>query len=248
MSIDLQADRRYNQNMEKQSPNTDALILSRQQVRNCDRTAIEKYQIPGITLMENAGSAAARYILDLIENPQAARVCVLAGVGNNGGDGFVVARHLDNAGVKAEIIICGDRQKCRGDAGSNLAIVNNMKLPIFYTDELSQPEIAALISSKTSVADLIVDAMLGTGAAGRPREPVRTAIDIVNAAGKIVVAVDIPSGLDCDTGTSSGTTVKADHTVTFMAVKKGFTNPDAKIYTGSVVVASIGVSAKLLMD
>jgi NAD(P)H-hydrate epimerase len=225
------------------------LVLSREQVRRCDRIAIERFEINGLVLMENAGAAAARLILSLPDDIASCRVCVVAGVGNNAGDGFVVARHLSNVNVPVEVILCGSRERYKGDAEANLRIIERMGLPIICLEPGPPEAAAAVIRSHAAAADIIVDAMLGTGAAGSPREPIRSAIEVINDLQKIqktVVALDIPSGLDCDTGEPLEIAVRADYTVTFAAMKKGFQSPEAGKCTGDVTVASIGINASLL--
>ena len=234
-----------------QKPNrTDGLVLSREQVRACDAIAIKRFGIEGLVLMENAGGGAARMILSLLSEPPRALVVIVAGTGNNGGDGFVVARHLANEKVGVDVIICGSRQRITGDALSNLAIIEKMKLPLTFIDETTSKVVAAELASRLKGADIIVDAMLGTGAAGPAREPIRTAIETVNqnADGKTIVALDIPSGLDCDSGRPLEIAVRAQHTVTFAAMKKGFQSLDAAPYTGAVTVASIGIDTSLLQN
>jgi hydroxyethylthiazole kinase-like uncharacterized protein yjeF len=222
------------------------LVLSREQVRRCDRIAIERFEINGLVLMENAGAAAARLILSLPDDIASSGVCVVAGVGNNAGDGFVVARHLSNANVPVEVILCGSRERYKGDAEANLRIIERMGLPIICL-EPGQPEAAAaVIRSHAAATAIIVDAMLGTGAAGAPREPICSAIEVINDSQKTVVALDIPSGLDCDTGQPIDSAVRADHTVTFAAMKKGFQSPEAGKYTGDITVASIGIKTSFL--
>ena len=230
------------------SPNSisPTLVMSRLQVRACDAIAIEKFAIPGIVLMENAGSAAAATILASLDCPARSRVCILAGVGNNAGDGFVVARHLTNHAVKVDILICGPRNRFTGDALTNLRIVENMHLPITCLDQSPPESLTSIITQHLAAADLIVDAMLGTGASGPPRQPIRSVIEILNTIDSPVVALDIPSGLDCDTGRPSEIAVRADQTVTFAALKKGFNTLDAARYTGKVTVASIGIDAAIL--
>jgi len=224
----------------------DELVLSRTQVRACDRVAIEDFEINGLVLMENAGSAAARHILSLLDPLPNAGVCVIAGTGNNAGDGFVVARHLTNAGVNIKVLVCGARDRVGGDALSNLRIIEHMGLPITYADQQPPDALAVTIRSHVGPTDLIVDAMLGTGTAGPPREPIRSAIEEINRLTNPVVALDIPSGLDCDTGQPLEIAVKADHTVTFAAIKKGFHSPAAAAYTGRLTVAGIGIRTDLL--
>ncbi|MCK5270898.1 MAG: NAD(P)H-hydrate epimerase [Sedimentisphaerales bacterium] len=231
----------------KQNGQTE-LVLSREQVRQCDRIAIERFEINGLVLMENAGAAAARLILSLMDDTSSCRVCVVAGVGNNAGDGFVVARHLSSVNVPVEVILCGSRERYKGDAEANLRIIERMALPIICLEPGRPEAAAAVIRSHAAVVDIIVDAMLGTGAVGSPREPIRSAIEIINNLQKTVVALDIPSGLDCDTGQPiiDNAAVRADHTVTFAAMKKGFQSPEAGRYTGDVTVASIGIDTSLL--
>jgi len=237
------------------NPAVPHLVLSRRQVRACDTYAIEHFKIPSLVLMENAGSAAARYILDLLDNPADSGVCIIAGSGNNAGDGFVVARHLSNETVNVEILICGSRDRLKPDALANLVIVENMKLPIHYLDTSSHSDEAALLESISQTVgklagsrqvNLVVDALLGTGATGPPKQPLRAVIEALNQLNKTVVALDIPSGLDCDTGKPLEVAVRAHHTITFAAMKKGFLIPDAQDYIGKVSVASIGISTALL--
>jgi len=225
------------------------LVLSRQQVRDCDRVAIERFAINGLVLMENAGRGAGEVIVSLLKGAGQSRVCIVAGIGNNAGDGFVVARHLTNVGVDVDVVICGLRDKIKGDALANLVIIEQMAVAIAYIEQQRPNEIIQSIKAHLEGRGLIVDAMLGTGVSGAPREPIRSAIQAIldNRSGKIVVALDIPSGLDCDTGEPMGPTIRADHTVTFAAMKKGFSSLSAAQYTGTVTVASIGINTSLLL-
>lgn len=220
-------------------------VLGRAQVRACDGVAIDRYEINGLVLMENAGGAAARYILDCLQRIGGSRASIIAGGGNNAGDGFVVARHLVNEGVDVTVMVCVDRERFTGDARSNLVILEHMSVPIHYPGP-SPSAVTAAIQSAGQKSDLIVDALLGTGTSGPPREPFRTAIETMNQLGLPVVALDIPSGLDCDSGEPLGIAVRADHTVTFAAIKKGFRNPHARQYTGDVTLASIGIHVRYL--
>ncbi len=225
---------------------TKELVLTREAVRGCDTAAIERYAMEGIVLMENAGGAAARYADGLLGGKPGAKVCVLAGTGNNGGDGFVAARHLYNLGYRVEVLVLGERERIRGDALSNLRIIERMELPLFYP--AGQPAaVERELEARAGDGDLLVDALLGTGTAGPAREPIRTAIAVINRLGRPVLALDIPSGLDCDTGQPLGEAVRAGYTVTFAALKKGFENPMAREYTGKVTVASIGIKTELLL-
>ncbi|KPJ76385.1 MAG: hypothetical protein AMS14_02175 [Planctomycetes bacterium DG_20] len=212
---------------------------SRDEIRDFDRHAIEDLGIPGIVLMENAGRQIADAARDMLRGVAEPKVVILAGRGNNGGDGFVVARHLAIDGVRAEVVLLAAREQVRGDAATNLDILQHMGFEIRVLDGPAEGIVAEL--EPLLAADLIVDGLLGTGARGRVRQPYAAAIDAVNAAGKPVLAIDIPSGLDCDTGRPLGPTIRATRTVTMAALKAGFEQPGAAAYTGEVILADIGV-------
>ena len=210
--------------------------MTRAQIRAVDRIAVGQFHMSGIALMENAGRNAAETIGD--SYPDCRRAVIACGVGNNGGDGCVIARHLANAGWHIRLLVIGDPTKASPDMLANLRIVEAMRLPIESLADTDRP-IEGLIGS---VADeLLVDALLGTGFQGEVRPPIDAVIHALNAApSAAVVAVDIPSGLDCDTGRPSNATIRADTTITFVAEKSGFAEPLAAPYLGRVVVADIG--------
>ncbi len=226
-----------------------SLRLSRQQLRNCDIVAVEKYKIPSIILMENAGKAAADFAFDKLNSLNCGPVVIAAGVGNNAGDGFVVARALTSRGVDVTVFAAAQPERYSSDALTNLNICLNMNIPIAFLDH-DLPETALFqFAKKLTTASLVIDALLGTGTAGAPREPIAEMINIIGRAGKPVLALDIPSGLDCDTGQPlSETVIKADWTITFAAEKIGFAEPTAHDYTGQVTVAGIGIKTELLID
>ena len=213
--------------------------LTREQIREIDRRAIEEYGIAGIVLMENAGRNAAELIrANLKEADQPVAVCILCGRGNNGGDGFVIARHLANAAWNVEIILLADPAKLAPDAKVNYDIAQKMEIP---TRPFTEAEAAAGVSR----AQVVVDALLGTGFYGEVRPPLDRAIEFINAAGHALkIAIDVPSGLDCNTGQPAAATVRADLTITFVAPKVGFAR--AADYTGRVLVADIGAPQTLL--
>ncbi len=211
--------------------------LSRDEVRSVDRRAVDEFGMSGVVLMENAGRGCAELLLRQgIGGP----VAICCGRGNNGGDGFVIARHLEIAGVDVRVLLLAGACTVRGDAETNLHVLQQSGIPIRELPEAG--ELAAELSS----CEWVVDAMLGTGTSGEIREPYRTAIHAINQSGRRVFAVDLPSGLDCDTGEPLGLCVRAELTATFVAEKQGFENPASRTLTGSVHVIGIGVPRRLL--
>lgn len=226
-----------------QPNNTSMRMMTREEVRAVDAWAINDMGVPGVVLMENAGRACADLIrqrIDAIERP---RVGILCGPGNNGGDGYVIARHLLNEDIDVTVFLCGMRDKVRGDAAVNLAILEKQGQAIRLLDVNTIPE-GTPLQALLGPLDLMVDAIFGTGLHGPLSEAWIRFIDALNALGVPIVAVDIPSGLDCDSGLPLGAAVKAADTVTFVAQKQGFTAAHAHAYTGRVTVASIGIRPK----
>lgn len=211
------------------------MILSRERVRELDRRAIEEFGVPGVVLMENAGRGAAEVLRRL--NPDRRPTVIACGKGNNGGDGFVIARHLDNAGWKVRVLLFADPAALTGDAAIMYRIVERSGLPL-TVQPAPEPGLFA--------GGWVVDALFGTGLTGPVREPFDRVIAAINASRAKVLAVDLPSGLDCDTGRPLGATVRADATVTFVAPKLGFANNESRAWTGDVIVAEIGAPRVLV--
>jgi NAD(P)H-hydrate epimerase len=220
-------------------PKTDFTMTGRQ-IRDFDDWATKSAGIPGAVLMENAGRSCAEIIIEQLNKSAGRKVCIFCGTGNNGGDGFVIARHLINAGFQAVIAVLGNITKIKGDAEINYKIASNMTIPLNKFDP-SSGQIEEDIEKITGGCDLLVDAIFGTGLKGTLTGGFDLIVKKINSLGKPVVAVDIPSGLDCDTGKPLGDAVKASITVTFAAAKKGFINPLAAEYTGRIYIASIGI-------
>jgi len=219
-----------------------AIILSRDQVRRVDRLAIERYGMSGLVLMENAGRNAAE-LIDREYGPGGSGV-VFCGGGNNAGDGCVIARHLSNNGWLVRVVMTAAAEKLTPDTTANYGIICAMGLDI-----VSAPDAALLSDAVTAIEadDVVVDALLGTGFHGEVRSPLAELIHAVNAVPKrAAVAIDVPSGLDCDTGQASTATIRADLTITFVAMKRGFLEEPAKDTLGRVVVAEIGAPIALL--
>jgi hydroxyethylthiazole kinase-like uncharacterized protein yjeF len=218
-----------------------SFAATREQARELDRIAMQDYAIPGVILMENAGRACARSAAEMLGSAQDAFVLVLAGKGNNGGDGYVVARHLFNWGARIRVLLLASKDEVlsgKGETADNLRVVLKMGIPV---DELDSARDVERALAEHSDADLIVDALLGTGVSGEVREPYRGAIEALNRVGRPVLAVDVPSGLDCDSGEPLGAAVRARVTVTMAVNKIGFTRPGAGVYTGRVEVAEISI-------
>jgi NAD(P)H-hydrate epimerase len=211
-------------------------FLTREQVRALDRRAIDEFGIPGVVLMENAGRGAAEVLLSLgVHGP----VAVCCGKGNNGGDGLVIARHLAGHGVAVRVLLFCQPEELSGDAAVNYQPVAKMGLPLtVYAGE--KLNLSAL-ENELAAAEWVVDALFGTGLSGPVRAPLDGVIETINRCPGRVLAVDIPSGLDCDTGQALGPTVRAHHTVTFAARKMGFASPAARPWLGRVHLVGIGV-------
>ena len=216
-----------------------SLVMTRQQVRDFDNWAINTLGISGLVLMENAGAGCTQVIMQQLSGIDSPSVCILCGGGNNGGDGFVIARHLANASIRTTVIICSDKDRISGDARINLDIIEKMNILIEQID-MTAGTIAEQLESFSVGCDMLIDAIFGTGLTGVLRPEYIELIESIGTAKAPVVAVDIPSGLDCDSGLALGSAVKAVATVTFVAVKKGFASPGARQYTGDIFVASIG--------
>mmetsp|Transcript_23982 Transcript_23982/g.39183 ORF Transcript_23982/g.39183 Transcript_23982/m.39183 type:complete len:255 (+) Transcript_23982:82-846(+) len=219
--------------------------LNREEAREVDERALALGQ-PTITLMENAGLGLFGVVMEELESRKAAPpavVGIVCGRGNNAGDGYVLARHLTLRGYTPRIAYCGDRSKSvkrDQDYGINLTIIE--RTGVHIQDVADGLQLSALLA-EWSDAVLLVDAMLGTGLAGEVRADYKAWIEALNAAPQPKVAVDIPSGLDCDTGKPLGVAVKATRTCSFVGRKIGFDQPGAEEYTGSVTVVPIGCPA-----
>lgn len=220
------------------------LVLSRQQVRQVDRTAIEDYGMSGLVLMENAGRGCADV---LCAADGRGPVVVACGKGNNGGDGFVIARHLDNRGVPVRVVLVGEPDELSGDAAANFAILQHTGIPLVPLPKCD-PADRARWEGILRGAQWIVDALLGTGAKGAPRPPYDEVIRLLNQQEAKKLAVDIPSGLDCDTGEAFDPTFRADHTCSFVALKPGLLADNAQQYTWKTQVIDIGVPRQLVAE
>ncbi len=231
--------------MEKYSPDKKQLVMTRDEVRSFDSWAINKLGISGAVLMENAGRSCAELIKEKLKNHKTPKVCIFCGKGNNGGDGYVIARHLVNSSFKVKVIIIGEQNQIKGDAKINLDILTGLNQPIEELD-IESENISDKIKTLTQKSDMLIDCIFGTGLKGNLSNEYKNLIEAINAQNIPILAVDIPSGLDCNSGKPLTTAIKAKYTVTFVAVKKGFANSEiAAKYTGEVFVASIGIEPNI---
>jgi NAD(P)H-hydrate epimerase len=221
-------------------------VLTCEQARRFDRIAIEKYGLTGLVLMENAGRGVVDVLIDV--DPNVRRVAILCGKGNNAGDGFVIARHLAIRGAEATALLICPPDELAGDARVNFNVLARSDADIVDLSGAATSELPALLSRYASGATWLIDALLGTGATGAPREPMAAAISWMNAQAVRRLAVDVPSGLDCDTGEAAGIAVRADVTCTFGASKSGFASKGAPAFLGDVWIVSIGTPESVLTD
>jgi len=219
-------------------------VVTSQQMREIDRKAIEENNLFGLILMENAGLRIFQNLKKIYADLRLKKVIIFAGSGNNGGDGFVVARHLYNYGVKVKVFLLAPFNKIKGEAGENLNIIDKMGVELIETETTKFEEIQEAVQNY----DLIIDAILGTGLQGRVTGLKAKIIDLVNVAGKEVVAIDVPSGLDADTGKLEGPCIKATHTITLALPKIGLLLFPGASYAGKVTVEDIGIPSCLLKN
>lgn len=241
-------------------------VVTAGEMREIDRRTIEDIGIPGIVLMENAGRAvadAAGRVLgsltvsgsgcdgggaagdgDTAGNVAGRRVCIFAGKGNNGGDGFVAARYLANRGARVKAFLLGKKEEVKGDAAVNLAALARMGLEV---EELSQGELHKARVA-ISISDIVIDAIFGTGFKGEISGLAALVIEAINDSSRPVISVDIPSGVDADTGGVAGRCVRASYTVTMGLPKVGLMLYPGALYAGNVVVADIGIPSAFASD
>jgi NAD(P)H-hydrate epimerase len=215
--------------------------LSRDEVRSIDVLAHDDFLMPTIVLMENAGRGAAGWLATKLTPGQ--KVVIACGPGNNGGDGGVVARHLDAWGFDVHLLWFADPDRLSGDAAIQHDILGRSGITSEIVDKTRT---ADQIDPLWQGADWLVDALLGTGLTRPVEGLLAQAIASMNRSSRPILALDLPSGLDTDTGIPLGEAIRAVATTTFVAPKLGFGQPGAAAYTGEVVVIEIGVPRALL--
>jgi len=209
--------------------------ITAQQMKAIDRTAVERLGIPSAVLMENAGRGAAGVIFKMLRRIERPKAVIVCGPGNNGGDGFVTARHLMIHGIRPTVFVLAAENALKGDAVLNARILKQLKLPLKF----QHPSAAEL-----KKADLVIDAIFGIGLSREITGAAREVIEQINTHACRVIALDIPSGLDANTGAVHGICVKARVTVTFHQEKKGLRAAGARRYAGRIVTVPIGFPVK----
>jgi NAD(P)H-hydrate epimerase len=247
--------------------------LSRDEVRRLDVDAVEKLELPSLILMENAGRGAAGWFAELVgamapgaggrpfssasnssvqllpHGSALPRVLIVCGPGNNGGDGGVVARHLDAWGFPVRVIWFTRSDQIRGDASTQWSILrkSGVQQTAWFDEQPADGESdPSGLDASLAEADWLVDGLLGTGLTRPVQGPLLRVIEAMNNSGKPIFALDLPSGLDADTGQPLGAAIRARATATFAASKVGFAADGAAAYTGTVAVIDIGLPRRLL--
>ena len=220
-------------------------VATAEQMHELDRKAMETYHIPGIVLMENAGRGAAEAVEEAFPDLQRKKIAIFAGKGNNGGDGFVVARHLLNRGISAKVFLLTNPQVLRGDAETNFHIFKRMKGEIFSLPSTQEYQ---KVKKDLEKYDLLIDGIFGTGLDAEVRGYYREVIDHLNGLQKPIVALDIPSGLDANTGKPLGTAIRATMTITFGLPKVGHLIHPGPEYVGKLRVIDISFPKMLVEE
>lgn len=213
-------------------------IVTAKQIASMDRYAIDDLEIPGIILMENAGRGIVDIALSLLGRPEQKRVHIYCGPGNNGGDGYVVARHLSNKGADVRVFILARQEKIKGDALINLEILLKMEQDVSFIEKNPQVE----------KPDLIVDAMLGTGVAGSLRGLFAEVAEFINLQNVPVLSVDIPTGVNADTGAVEGPAIKATATATMALLKRGLVFSPGREHAGQVLIVDISMPSAVVKE
>ena len=219
------------------------IIVTAGEMQQIDRRTIEEFGMPGMVLMENAGRGAAHFLLEQFPDLKNQRIGVIAGRGNNGGDGFVIARYLKQKGLAVSVYLLADSGKVQGDAAANLRFLKPLNIPLV---ELPDAASFSRIKSELSGLDVWVDALLGTGLKSDVKGYFKTVIEFINELDKPVFAVDIPSGLNSDTGQACGACIRARATATFAFAKIGHMVYPGADLTGALEIVDIGIPSPIV--
>lgn len=221
------------------------ILVTASEMQEMDRRTIEDFGLPGMVLMENAGRGATRFLCERFPDIENKLVGVIAGRGNNGGDGYVVARYLKQKGVHVQVYLLSTADRVRGDAAANLKFLKPLDIPLVeIPDEISFSK----YQSEMAECEVWIDAILGTGLKSDVRGYFKTVIEFINGLNKPVFAVDVPSGLNSDTGRVGGACIRASATATFAFAKTGHVIHPGPQYTGALDVVDIGIPAPIVAE
>lgn len=220
-------------------------LVTAEEMREIDRKTIESFGLPGRILMENAGRGAFEFLLKEFPDLCRRRVGIAAGRGNNGGDGFVIARYLAHKGVRVTVYLLASRSEVSGDAAANLRLLDPLGIPVV---EMKNPDEFDTAKGDMQQNDIWVDAILGTGLKSDVKGYFKEVIQFINRLEQPVFAVDIPSGLDSDTGAPCGACIRATATATFAFPKIGHLLFPGAEYTGTLHVVDIGIPPQIVEE
>lgn len=215
--------------------------LTREQTKLVEKYIINELGLPSVILMENAGHGVAQYLLTLHPNN---KVIICAGKGNNGGDGYVVARYLNLLKSDVEVYIFAHENDIKGDAKIHLDVIKKIGIPIQYFDPLNI-NLDALLNNLNK-SEWIIDALFGTGLATNLDSFYCDLINTINKTTSKILSIDVPSGLDCDKGQPFGTSIKANITCTLISMKKGFLRMEAQNYFGKIKIINLGIPDQII--
>ncbi len=214
------------------------LVVTAEEMAAIDRTTIDKIGIPGMVLMENAGRKVTKVATQMLGEVREKRVDIVCGKGNNGGDGYVIARYLSNSGALVRVLLTAEPSEIKGDAGRNLAILGQLGIPI-------ETQAVEKSGDQFGDADLIIDALLGTGVTGPLKQPLSQLVESMNAASAPILSVDLPTGMVANTGAVPGACIHACNTVTIGHLKRGLLFSPGRECAGKIHVADIGFPTRV---
>ncbi|KMT23232.1 NAD(P)H-hydrate epimerase [Clostridium cylindrosporum] len=211
------------------------MYLNSEDVKYMDEVAEKEYGIPPLTLMENAAVSCLKHI-------EGDNFIIICGVGNNGGDGLVIGRHLKLKGKNVKVYILGDMDLASNAFRTNYAFIQYSGMEIYNINDNFER-----VESDLKRDDLvIIDSLYGVGLKDKVREDSEKLINIINASNNKVISIDIPSGMECNTGETNGCCIKANKTITFEAMKAAFKNEATQEYTGDIIVEKIGIPKEII--
>ncbi|MFC1708503.1 NAD(P)H-hydrate epimerase [Candidatus Omnitrophota bacterium] len=218
------------------------LFVSCSKMKQIDKLATERFSIPSLILMENAGRSVAQEAKKMLRG-RSVPIVMLCGYGNNGGDGFVAARHLHNAGYKIKVFLIGPRKPMSADTKTNFKIISKLKIKI---NKITNERQVKSVMGGLRKRQLIIDAIFGIGIRGELNNFYSRLFKEINSLHLPVLSIDIPSGLDADKGIALPVAIQAHKTVTMGLIKKGFLSNLAKKYLGKIIIADISLPKELL--